>query len=80
VVVDQITTSFVASIYNTITTFPRTVLDLANGKIAQTYYTDAGIPQYPGSVQDPNQAAHIFGNPTDLNQCDDVYVTPRGRT
>jgi uncharacterized repeat protein (TIGR01451 family) len=76
VVVTQITTSFVAPIYNTITAFPRTVLDLANGKIAQAYYNLAGIPQFSGTVQDPTKAAYVFGTPLDLNQCNDVYVLP----
>jgi uncharacterized repeat protein (TIGR01451 family) len=76
VVVNQITTSFVAPIYNTITSFPRTVLDLANGKVAQAYYNLAGIPQFPGTVQDPTKAAYTFGTPLDLNQCNDIYVLP----
>ncbi|MBO0700434.1 MAG: hypothetical protein J2P46_18700, partial [Zavarzinella sp.] len=76
VVVTQVNAAFVAPIYNTITAFPRTVLDRANGKIAQAYYTAAGIPQFPGTIQDPTQAAYVLGTPLDLSQCNDVYVLP----
>jgi uncharacterized repeat protein (TIGR01451 family) len=76
VVVNQITSSFVAPIYNTITSFPRTILDQANGKIAQAYYTLAGIPQFSSTIQNPTQAAYIFGTPLSLNQCNDIYVLP----
>jgi hypothetical protein len=77
VVVNKINTAFVAPIYNTITTFPRTVLDQANGKIAVAYYNAAGIPQFASTTsQDPTQAAHVFGTPLSLNQCNDVYVLP----
>ena len=77
VVVNQISTSFVAPIYNTITAFPRTVLDLANGKIAQAYYAAAGIPQFASPANhDPTKAAYVFGTPLDLSQCNDVYVLP----
>jgi hypothetical protein len=78
VAVNKIKTAFVAPIYSTITLFLRTVLDQANGKIAVAYYNAAGIPQFASTtVQDPNQAAYVFGNPTSLNPCNDVYVLPR---
>src|SRR5262245_50052425 len=74
VVVTKINTSFVAPIYNTITSFPRTVLDRANGKIAQAYYNLAGIPQFPSAIQDPTKAAYTFGTPLDRNQRTDCYL------
>src|SRR5262245_48181643 len=76
VVGTQITKEFLAPIYNTISAFPRTVLDRANGKIAQAYYNLAGIPQFPSAVQDPTKAAYTFGAPPDLTECNDVYVLP----
>jgi hypothetical protein len=76
VAVDHITTAFVAPVYNMITAFPRTVLDLVNGQIAQAYYNDSGIPQYSGTIKDPSTAAYVFGNPTDQTLCNDIYVLP----
>jgi hypothetical protein len=72
VVVNTLTTAFVAPISSTITSFPRTVLDLANGEIAQAGDNAVGISQFAKStVQDPTQAAHVFGTSTSLNQCND---------
>ena len=77
VVVNKLPSAFVAPIYNTITPFPRTVLDLANGKIAVPHYNAAGIPQSASTTfQGPTQAAHVFGTPLALNQCNAAYVLP----
>ena len=60
---------------HTITSFPQTFLDQANGKIAVAYYNAAGIPQFASTTsQDLTQAAYVFGTPLSLNQCNDVYV------
>jgi uncharacterized repeat protein (TIGR01451 family) len=64
VVVDQLAASLTTDIYGAVTSFPRAVLDAANGTIAVPYYTNAGIPS----------SSYILGNPTNLTMCDDVYI------
>src|SRR5205807_2086833 len=54
------------NIYGQITSFPRAVLDSANGNIAVPYYTHAGVPA----------ASYVIGNPTNLTTCYDVYILP----
>src|SRR5262249_51965818 len=66
VVVDTLAAPPTTDIYGQVTSFPRAVLDSANGNIAVPYYTNAGVPA----------SSYQIGNPTDLNQCDDVYILP----
>ena len=42
------------------------MLDLQNGRLAQPYYANAGVPA----------TSYRLGNPTDLSHCDDVYIMP----
>ena len=73
VAVTKINTAFVAPIENTITSFPRTVLDQANGKIAGAYCNAGTNPRFASTAsQDPARAAYVFGTPLSLNQCSDV--------
>src|SRR4051794_30226669 len=58
VVVDTLAASLTTDIFGQITSFPRAVLDSANGNIAVPYYTNAGIPA----------SSYTIGNPTNLNQ------------
>jgi hypothetical protein len=74
VMVNKINTAFIAQVPNTITSFPRTVPDQVNGKLAAAHYNAAGMRFAGTAVQDPTQAAYVFGNPKSLNQCNDVYV------
>jgi hypothetical protein len=74
--VDAIGSAFLAPIYQTITSFPRTVLDAATGSVAAGYFNAAGIPQYSSAFHDPTQAAYIYGNPSSLNSCNDIYILP----
>jgi uncharacterized repeat protein (TIGR01451 family) len=78
VVVDgPLTTSFTAPIFDTITSFPNSILDLQNGSIAKPYYTNAGIPA-------TSSASGVFGTfttyrdgaPISLSGCDDILVLP----
>ncbi|HEX3148122.1 MAG TPA: hypothetical protein VHR66_08550, partial [Gemmataceae bacterium] len=64
VVVDTLAAPLTTDIYGTVTSFPRAVLDSANGSIAVPYYTNAGVPA----------SSYRLGNPTNLNHCDDVYI------
>jgi uncharacterized repeat protein (TIGR01451 family) len=66
VVVDTLAASLTTDIYGQITSFPRAVLDSANGNLAAPYYTNAGIPA----------SSYQIGNPTNLTTCDDVYILP----
>jgi uncharacterized repeat protein (TIGR01451 family) len=76
VVVDgPLTTSFNAPIYDTITNFPNAVLDFANGSIAQSYYTNAGIPASTTGTFG-SFTTYRSGTPSSLNTCDDIYVMP----
>lgn len=66
VVIDQLAQPLTTEIYGQITSFPRAVLDLQNGKLAVPYYANAGVPS----------TSYRIGNPTDLVHCDDVYILP----
>src|SRR5262249_14165126 len=66
VVVDTLAATLTTDIFGQITSFPRAVLDLQNGRLAVPYYANAGVPA----------SSYQIGNPTDLNQCDDVYILP----
>jgi uncharacterized repeat protein (TIGR01451 family) len=76
VVVDgPLAAGFTAPIYDTITSFPNTVLDFANGSIAQAYYANAGIP---ASTTGPYGSfnTYRFGYPSSLTSCDDFFAMP----
>ena len=66
VVVDTLAAPLTTEIFGQVTSFPRAVLDAQNGKLAVPYYTNAGVPA----------SSYQIGNPTDLDQCDDVYILP----
>lgn len=53
-------------VYTTLTSWPRSMLDLDNGNIAQRYYNDALIPAF----------AYSFGTPASLTNCYDLFVLP----
>jgi SdrD B-like domain/Right handed beta helix region len=76
VIVDgPIATGFGAPIYETITSFPRTVLDTARGSIVTPYFTNAEIPATStGSYGSFN--AYRIGTPASLTNCDDLFVLP----
>jgi Right handed beta helix region len=68
-------TGFTAPIFDTITSFPNTVLDSLNSSIATTYYGNAGIPNSsPGMFGTFN--TYRTGLPSSLTTCDDLYVMP----
>jgi uncharacterized repeat protein (TIGR01451 family) len=79
VVVDgPLATGFTAPIFDNITSFPNSVLDLANGlKITGPYYANAGIPA-------SSLSTGVFGtfntyrqgDPSTLNSCDDIFILP----
>ena len=66
VVVDTLAATLTTNIFGQITSFPRAVLDTANGNLAVPYYQNAGVPA----------SSYVIGNPTNLNTCDDVYILP----
>src|SRR5262249_25134667 len=66
VVVDQLAAPLTTNIYGQITSFPRAVLDSANGNIAVPYYNNAGVPA----------SSYVIGNPTNLTTCNDIYILP----
>jgi hypothetical protein len=66
VVVDQLAATLTTNIYGQITSFPRAVLDIANGNLAVPYYNNAGVPS----------SSYIIGNPTNLTTCQDIYILP----
>jgi hypothetical protein len=66
VVVDTLAATLTTNIYGQITSFPRAVLDSANGNLAVPYYTNAGVPA----------SSYIIGNPTNLTTCQDIYILP----
>jgi uncharacterized repeat protein (TIGR01451 family) len=76
VVVDgPLASGFTTPIYDTITNFPNAVLDFGNGSIAQSYYTNAGIPaSTTGTYGSFN--TYRFGYPSSLTSCDDLFVMP----
>ncbi|MFU8888125.1 MAG: hypothetical protein ACNA8N_05955 [Trueperaceae bacterium] len=53
-------------VYDVLTSWPRAVLDLQNGKIAAAYFVAAGVPS----------AYYRLGLPSALTSCDDLYVMP----
>jgi hypothetical protein len=66
-VVTTLTASaFSADVSYTLKIAPRWVLDAANGNLAVPFFTNAGIPS----------SAYIFKDPTQLGNCDDIYVMP----
>ncbi|MDH4147628.1 MAG: hypothetical protein OEY23_20925, partial [Acidimicrobiia bacterium] len=72
VVIDgPIAERFEAPEFAEITAWPNAVLDEQNGKITAGYYVNAGIPR---ASTDP--APYRIGLPSDLNDCDDLYVMP----
>jgi Right handed beta helix region/SdrD B-like domain len=76
VIVDgPLATGFTAPIYQTITSFPRIALDQANGAIAQSYLTNAGIPAI-GTGPYGNYNTYRFATPAQLTDCDDLYAMP----
>jgi uncharacterized repeat protein (TIGR01451 family) len=68
VVVDGPTTAGATSVpvYNTLTSWPNSVLDSAKGSIAAAFYTNASIPA----------TAYRFALPTALTPCDDFFALP----
>lgn len=67
VVVDCGLPAFSAPIYDYITSFPNSVLDLQNGDKASTaFYTPSEVPA----------SSYRMGTPADLTLCDDVYIMP----
>lgn len=70
-----IASSFSAPIYDTINSFPNSVLDLQNGAIAAVYFTNAGIPQTTtGAYGSFNTYRSDY--PSGLNPCDDIFIMP----
>jgi parallel beta-helix repeat protein len=68
-------TSFAAPIYETITSFPRAVLDTLKGSIVTPYFTNAEIPAIgTGSYGSFN--TYRIGTPASLTNCDDLFVLP----
>jgi hypothetical protein len=66
VVVDKLAATLTTNIYGQISSFPRAVLDSANGNLAVPYYTNAGVPA----------SSYVIGNPTNLTTCNDIYILP----
>ena len=65
--VDCPVSDFTAPIYNTVTSFPRAVLDEANGdKIESAFYHESWVPA----------ESYRIGSPEDLTLCDDLYAMP----
>ncbi|MEN6549682.1 MAG: hypothetical protein ABFE07_26850, partial [Armatimonadia bacterium] len=66
VVYGPTTSSFTAPVYNTVTYFPRTLIDTANEALIQPFYDAAGIPT----------TSYKVGLPSDLTHCIDLYSLP----
>ena len=67
VIIDCPATSFSAPIYDSVTNFPRSVLDSDNGdKIESAFYDESEVPS----------ASYRLGTPADLTVCDDLYAMP----
>ncbi len=65
--VDIAASSFVAPVYDVVTSFPRAVLDSQNGdKVQSAFYEQAMVPLTFGRI----------GTPDDLTSCDDMYTMP----
>lgn len=56
----------VLPVYNTITYWPKAVMDQSNDQLPIQYYTNAGIPI----------ASYRIGLPTNITTCEDMYVMP----
>lgn len=67
VVNGPISSSFTAPIYDQISSWPNAILDEDNGGIVAKYYQAAEIPEVSYTLK---------GNPTLLDDCDDIYVLP----
>lgn len=63
---------FTATVYRTFHHPPIWTMDKANGSIAATYFTNAGIPSsaYGGS------SSSSWKDPSQLTSCDDIFVLP----
>ncbi|MGD8977466.1 MAG: hypothetical protein PVG91_07650, partial [Gammaproteobacteria bacterium] len=67
VVVDGPTPEYTnVPVYDVIRYFPRTILDLQNGSIAEGYFQNAEIPSN----------YYQFDTPANLNSCQDLYAMP----
>ncbi len=68
VVVDEMTSGpLTANAYGTITSFPRVLLDAANGSIAASaFFEPAEVPT----------TAYALGEPLELTECNDIYILP----
>lgn len=66
VVIDYATSDFTVNVTSRINFVPKWVMDKANGVIAVSFLTAAGIPS----------SAYSFKNPSQLNSCDDIFVLP----
>ena len=56
----------VLPVYNTITYWPKAVMDTKSDKITANYYSNAGIPD----------TSYKIGIPTNISVCEDMYVMP----
>jgi SdrD B-like domain len=76
VIVDgPIATGFTAPIYETITSFPRTVIDTARGALVTPYFANAEIPATGTGIYGSFNTYRL-GMPASLNDCDDLFVLP----
>ncbi|MFW2380169.1 MAG: DUF7507 domain-containing protein, partial [Acidimicrobiales bacterium] len=64
--IDGPVSAFDAPLFSKINAWPQAVLDAGKGSIAAAYYVNAGIPT----------DAYRLGLPSDLTDCDDIYVMP----
>jgi uncharacterized repeat protein (TIGR01451 family) len=65
-VVNTTVSTITVPVYETLTVFPRAVLDEDNGSIAGGYLVNAGV----------NSSFYRIDLPSGLNTCDDVYTMP----
>jgi hypothetical protein len=78
VVVDgPLATGFTAPVFDTITSFPNSVLDSANGSIVVPFYTNAGIPATSSTTGVFGTfSTYKLGAPSTISSCDDIFVLP----
>src|SRR5205085_198084 len=79
VTVDVAQAAFSAPQFIRMTSWPHAVLDLQNGKLAQPFYANAGIPQTQAvavPAGGPAFTTYVFKAPTALTPCDDLFVLP----
>ncbi len=78
VIIDEVVGQLDIPVYETITSWPRAVLDTKNGSIAAEYYVNAGIGPVVSSFQGNTSTVNPYriGSPADLNNCDDIFVMP----